>query len=144
MHAFGPQSIEKEDTYIRLDQDIASLLCELDKQVGKGNYSLFLTADHAATDVPQYLKNNKIPAGYYDSDSIVSSLNRYLASRYNVKDLIENMSNGQLFFDKEKIKAMQLNLNTVLEESKQKLLKEEDVFQVLMRTNFEKFDYNKI
>ncbi len=142
-HAFGPHSIEIEDTYIRLDQDIASLLCELDKQVGKGNYSLFLTADHAATDVPQYLKNNKIPAGYYDSDSIVSSLNRYLASRYNVKDLIENMSNGQLFFDKEKIKAMQLNLNTVLEESKQELLKEEGVFQVLLRTDLEKFEYTQ-
>ena len=142
-HAFGPNSIEIEDTYLRLDQDIASLLCELDKQVGKGNYSLFLTADHAATDVPQYLKNNKIPAGYYDSDSIVSSLNRYLASRYNVKDLIENMSNGQLFFDKEKIKAMQLNLNTVLEESKQELLKEEGVFQVLLRTDLEKFEYTQ-
>ncbi|MCM4152687.1 alkaline phosphatase family protein [Arenibacter sp. N53] len=142
-HAFGPHSIEIEDTYIRLDQDIASLLRKLDAQVGKGNYTFFLTADHAATDVPQYLKNNKIPAGYFDSDTIVSSLNMYLDARYNAKDLIENMSNGQLFFDKEKIEAMQLNFNTVLEESKQELLKIEGVFQVLLRTDLEKFEYTQ-
>ena len=81
-HAFGPNSIEIEDTYLRLDQDIASLLRKLDAQVGKGNYTLFLTADHAATDVPQYLINNKVPAGCHTSFNVCKQIiNRRVAEQ---------------------------------------------------------------
>ena len=41
-HAYGPNSVEIEDTYIKLDKQIAELLSALDKQVGKGNYIVFL------------------------------------------------------------------------------------------------------
>ena len=51
-HQFGPASKEIEDTYLRLDKDIADLLSFLDKQIGKNKYTVFLTADHAAVDVP--------------------------------------------------------------------------------------------
>lgn len=140
-HAFGPHSIEIEDTYLRLDQDIATLLNKLDAQVGKGNYTFFLTADHAATDAPQYLMNNKIPAGFYNTKNIVTQVNKQLAKSFNVEGLIENMSNGQLFFNMEKIKVNQLNFNIVLNESKKELLKIESVFQVLLRPDLEKFEY---
>ena len=43
----GPRSIELQDTYLRLDETIADFLAYLDKTVGKGNYLVFLTADHA-------------------------------------------------------------------------------------------------
>ena len=55
-HKFGPQSIEIEDTYLRLDKDIEKLINYLDTKVGKSNYTLFLTADHGAVHVPAYLK----------------------------------------------------------------------------------------
>ncbi len=61
----GPNSVEIEDAYIRLDKDIEDLLSDLDKKVGSGKYTVFLTADHAVSDVPQYLKDNKIPAGIF-------------------------------------------------------------------------------
>ncbi|MBI3883925.1 MAG: alkaline phosphatase family protein, partial [Sphingobacteriales bacterium] len=51
-HTFGPNSIEAEDTYLRLDRDIASFLQYLDGTIGKGNYLLFLTADHGVAHVP--------------------------------------------------------------------------------------------
>ena len=57
---------EIEDTYLRLDLDIAELISYLDNKMGKGNYTLFLTADHAVAPVPAYLKSLKIPAGYFD------------------------------------------------------------------------------
>ena len=65
-HQFGPASKEIEDTYLRLDKDIADLLSFLDKQIGKNKYTVFLTADHAAVDVPAYLQSLKIPAHYFD------------------------------------------------------------------------------
>ncbi|HSQ44280.1 MAG TPA: alkaline phosphatase family protein, partial [Ginsengibacter sp.] len=51
-HTFGPNSIEAEDSYLRLDRDIADFLRYLDAQLGKGNYLLFLTADHGVVNVP--------------------------------------------------------------------------------------------
>ena len=63
-------SKETQDTYIRLDKDIERLLISLDNEVGKGNYTLFLTADHGATEVPQYLIDNSIPAGYVNKKEL--------------------------------------------------------------------------
>ena len=62
-HNFGVNSKEIQDTYLRLDQDLARLLKNLDEKVGKGNYTLFLTADHGAVQVPAYLESLKIPGG---------------------------------------------------------------------------------
>jgi len=51
--------MELQDTYLRLDQTIAEFLTYLDKTVGKGNYLLFLTADHAGAENVNYLRDNK-------------------------------------------------------------------------------------
>ncbi len=40
-HAFGPNSVEIEDTYLRLDKDLEAFLIFLDNQVGKNNYTFF-------------------------------------------------------------------------------------------------------
>ncbi len=56
-HTFGPNSVEAEDIFLRLDQDIAHLLDFLDAKVGKGEYLVFLTADHGASQVPFFLFN---------------------------------------------------------------------------------------
>ena len=44
-HQFGVASKEIQDNYLRLDKDLADLFSFLDKEVGKNNYTLFLTAD---------------------------------------------------------------------------------------------------
>ncbi|RZM05314.1 MAG: alkaline phosphatase family protein, partial [Pedobacter sp.] len=46
-HTFGPNSIEIEDCYLRYDKELAAFLTYLDQKIGKGQYLLFLTADHA-------------------------------------------------------------------------------------------------
>ncbi|HET8810425.1 MAG TPA: alkaline phosphatase PafA [Flavobacteriaceae bacterium] len=98
-HNFGVNSKEVEDTYIRLDREIAKLLNVLDTKIGKGNYTLFLTADHGGIHVPAYLKTQQIPAGYFDSDSLETAVNNFLMKAYGVDGLVENLSNNQLFFD---------------------------------------------
>ena len=45
-HQYGPNSVEIEDTYLRLDRQLAAFFTWLDTRFGKGNYLLFLTADH--------------------------------------------------------------------------------------------------
>jgi predicted AlkP superfamily pyrophosphatase or phosphodiesterase len=76
-HQFAPHSVEIEDTYLRLDRDLGELIAYLDKEIGKENYVLFLTADHGAAENPEYLKSMKIPAGNFYPDNMERSLNDY-------------------------------------------------------------------
>jgi predicted AlkP superfamily pyrophosphatase or phosphodiesterase len=98
-HSTGPRSVEIQDMYLRLDKNIEDLLKTLDKEVGVGNYTFFLTADHAVVDVPQYLKDNKVPAGYFNEEYAAAKLNEYLATFYPGKQLVEKISNEQVFLN---------------------------------------------
>ncbi len=114
-HQFGPDSKEIEDTYIRLDRDLASFFKFLDEKVGKGNYTLFLTADHAVTQVPAYLESLKIPAGYFENKKFKTRLNSITESEFNLPldSIVENMSNNQLFLNKETLKKHDLQIEEV-------------------------------
>ncbi|MBL8002717.1 MAG: alkaline phosphatase family protein [Flavobacteriales bacterium] len=89
-HRMGPRAVELEDMYLRLDQELARLLNELDKRVGKGRYTVFLTADHGAVDVPQLLKDRKASAGYVDMYAVAKDVERELPAL---------VSGGQLMLD---------------------------------------------
>ncbi|MCD8404662.1 alkaline phosphatase family protein [Tenacibaculum dicentrarchi] len=112
-HQFGVASKEIEDTYLRLDKDLASLFQFLDAKVGKGNYTLFLTADHAAVQVPAYLQSVKIPANYFSYKKFTAFVNNITKKYFNSDALVENISNFQIFLDKNKIEALKLNKNEV-------------------------------
>ena len=103
-HNFGVNAKEIEDMYIRLDLNIAALLNYLDKNIGQGNYTIFFTADHGAVHVPNYLKDNKIPAGYFESKQFKQDVLNFIEAEFDSKDLIEGFSNNQIFFDYQKLK----------------------------------------
>jgi predicted AlkP superfamily pyrophosphatase or phosphodiesterase len=140
-HQFGVDSKEVEDTYIRLDKDIADFISYLNKNVGQGNYTLFLTADHAAVQVPAYLKSVKIPGTYIDSDAFKVFLKEKMMAHFNADDLIENFSNFQFFLDKEKIKALGLNVNEVAQILADEIITYDGILntvtaQTMQNTNF--------
>ncbi|MEZ4722318.1 MAG: alkaline phosphatase PafA [Flavobacteriales bacterium] len=105
-HSYGPQSIEIEDTYLRLDKEIALLLESLDNRVGEGEYLLFLTADHAAAQVPQYLKDHRIPVDYFDKGAFKTGLESALKEKFGVDDLLLSYSNQQVFLNHSAIKKL--------------------------------------
>lgn len=102
-HNFGIRSKELEDTYVRLDREIAMLLKTLDKEVGKGNYTLFLTADHGASDHPNYLKSKRLPGNFYNSKKIKNSLNNYLSMKFGLDNYISSIDKTQIYFSSAKI-----------------------------------------
>lgn len=114
-HQYGVNSVEIEDTYLRLDRDLSMLLKHLDQVVGKGAYTVFLTADHGAVQVPNYLKSQKIPAGYFDGKAFKAELEKALVAKYKTEQLIKNISNNQIFLDREKIKTLNEDLDDVQE-----------------------------
>lgn len=109
-HFFGANSKEIQDTYVRLDADLKRFFNTLDKKVGKGEYTVFLTADHGAIEVPAYLKSQKIPAGYIAFDSIKSKFNEFLKYRFGTTDIIKNFSNNQYFLDHKVINNLDIEV----------------------------------
>lgn len=95
-HRFGPNALEIEDMYLRLDKDLADFFLTLDKKLGKGNYTVFLTADHGASHNPGFLIDNKLPGGYWQSGATLKALNQYLEEKHKAKNLVLSLSNYQV------------------------------------------------
>lgn len=125
-HAFGPQSVEIQDIYLRLDRDLANLFHFLDAEVGKGEYLVFLTADHAAAENVRYMQDRRMPADYYTSSGAGKILMDAITSQYGNGEWIESGSNGQVFLNHELLKnkkieaeeMRQLIARTLIEEVK--------------------------
>ncbi len=129
-HKYGVNSKEIQDTYVRLDRDLARLFKALDKKVGINEYTVFLTADHAAIHVPAYLKDQKIPAGYMDGGELVTKFQDFLKYKYGTTDLVKNTSNYQMFLDHDVIKNLDLHIGDVQSDLAQELLNYNDIDKV--------------
>ncbi|MGB5553400.1 MAG: alkaline phosphatase PafA [Flavobacteriaceae bacterium] len=129
-HKYGVNSKEVQDVYLRLDEDLKRLFSALDKKVGKDEYTVFLTADHAAIDVPAYLKDQKIPAGYFNDEEMTAKLNEFLNYKFGTVDLIKDISNYQLFFDHDIIKNLDMEVAEVQELLAEELLTYENIERV--------------
>ena len=55
-HQYGPYSLEVQDITFRTDQLLAQFVEQLDEQVGEGNWTLALTADHGVAPLPEFLE----------------------------------------------------------------------------------------
>lgn len=100
-HEFGPNSIEMEDSYLRLDTDIAAFLNYLDQNIGKDQYIVFLTSDHGVAHIPGFLNDNKIPAGTYRDADVQKQLNEVIEQHFNLKNAISAIINYEVYFNDE-------------------------------------------
>lgn len=105
-HQYGPNSIEAEDTYLRLDKDLEAFFNYLDQTIGKGNYLFFLSADHGAAHVPGFMAENKLPGGLFSDGQIIKSLNATIEETFKVKKAIITSTNSQIYLDHEAIDAV--------------------------------------
>lgn len=128
-HAFGPNSIELEDTYLRLDQDIAHLLNTLEKKFGN-EVLVFLTADHGAANVPLYLESIKLPGGYSNETTLRKQVEKFMTDQYGEGDWILNVSNDQVFLNRPVIQTKKLDLNAIQQELRGYLLSLDHVADV--------------
>ena len=129
-HKFGVNSKEVQDAYIWLDRDLENLFNTLDSEVGRGAYTVFLTSDHGAVHVPAFLTDQKIPSGYTSSSGLLTQLNSFLRLRYGNTELIENISNNQIFLNRDLIKNLDMDLAKVQEEIALETLAYPSVYQV--------------
>ncbi len=95
-HSFGPNSIETEDTYLRLDKDLGDFLSYLDAKIGKGQYTVFLSADHGVAHVPAFMKENKLPGGTFSEGDAMKQMNTSLKEKFGVDKLVVAVMNYQV------------------------------------------------
>ena len=79
-HAFGPNSWEQMDDYIKLDSVLGNLFSFLDNQIGKNNYTVFLTADHGAANSVGFSKMHNLPGDVFSETSYLNAINQLLYS----------------------------------------------------------------
>ena len=102
-HAFGPNSIEIEDTYLRLDIDIAEFLQFLDSRLGKENYLLFLSADHGVAHVPGFLQEHNIPGGVLNQSTLLNEINGMLEKKFSLKNGVLSVQNYEVYLNSNEI-----------------------------------------
>ena len=114
-HNFGVFSLETEDTYLRLDLEIKRLLDYLDNKIGKNNYSLFLTADHGALEVPAYLNSKGVKAMSVNKYKFIKSVSKYLDETFGSKKIIEHSVNNNIYINYKEVRSLDLNMDAVKE-----------------------------
>ncbi|MFD3393504.1 alkaline phosphatase PafA [Aquirufa sp. OSTEICH-129V] len=143
-HSFGPQSIELEDTYLRLDQDIAEILTYLDKNYGKDQVLVFLTADHAVAEVPGYLNSHKMPGGVFDRVKAMSDIKKATQEAFGQTDLIIGEDNSQLYFNKAVLSKMNIDREKLIQVVKQSLKKQAGFQELVDLHNIEASTLNNL
>lgn len=114
-HRFGPRSVEIEDTYLRLDKEIAHLIDFIENEIGKENVLIFLTADHGVADNPQYLADINMNGGQFKQYYALSLLKTYLNATYGEAEWVLGYSNQQIFLNRNLIEDAKLSLKEVQE-----------------------------
>ena len=85
---------------MELDRQLADFLQTLDAKVGRGNYLLFLTADHGAVHNPNFLKEHKIPAAGVETGKMAKAANEYLQQALGVAGkVVLQISGGRVTLD---------------------------------------------
>jgi arylsulfatase A-like enzyme len=81
----------------------------LDVKVGKGSYTVFLTADHGAAYNSNFLIDNKLPAGFWNSGAVLRDLNALLEEKYKEKNVVTSFSNMQVHLNNRQIATGKLD-----------------------------------
>lgn len=139
-HQFGIHAMETQDCYLRLDELIGDFIDYLDSTVGKGNYLVFLTADHGGAPTPSYTMKNKASAGYWKSDSLEFFIEKGLQEKYGPGDWVLNESNQNIFLNRPLIKEKNIDLLEIQDEVLQMTLQFPEVHMSFTSSDLLKFD----
>ena len=127
---FGPHSLEVEDMTYRTDLLIGEFLESLDQRIGAGKWTLFLTADHGVTPIPEYTALQGVPAkrnpmGQLSqlATQIETQLTRRFGAPRNNALYLETLNANQLFLERRSLPDEQEKKREIREFVRDLLLK---------------------
>jgi hypothetical protein len=83
-HQYGPDSQEVLDVTLRADLIVRDLLAALDRQVGKGNYLLALSADHGICPLPEVSAAEGKDAKRIEAVSFGGKALKFMVAKYGL------------------------------------------------------------
>lgn len=101
---------EIEDAFVRLDQDIASLLNAIDISVGLNNTLIVLTAPPAE---PENITHERLPHSEFNNERALALLNSYLMAIYGQGQWVNRYQNRQIYLNHTLIDNMSIPLNEI-------------------------------
>ena len=113
-HKWATRGEHTDGAYLQLDRDLARLLKALDEQVGKGNYLLFLTADHGGAHNYQFMQDHRLPAGRWLDPDMRNGVEQAVAKRFgNTRPVVADELDYRYFLNRKAIAEQQLDYEQV-------------------------------
>lgn len=120
-HSYGTRGEKTDEIYMTLDSELKVLFDALDQRIGKGNYLLFLTADHAGCHNAKFMNDHKMPGGVYKQSAMKNTLNQFYAEKYGIDRVISDFFQNQVFLNRQAIEKKGLKFADVCKEVANKL-----------------------
>lgn len=95
---YGSGSVEVEDGYYRLDQDLAALLEFLDTHVGRERLLVVLTSDHGASD--PVVEPSKTPCGFFNNSQFMAIISGFLGAQLGPEEWVLKFENRQVYLNR--------------------------------------------
>ncbi len=98
-HTYGTRGQMNHDVFMELDKQLALFMNKLDEKVGKGQWLLFLSADHGASHNHNLLKQRRMAAGGLDFDKNFKPVEAALEKELGFAPVIKKESNGWVYIN---------------------------------------------
>ena len=135
-HTYSTRGRENYEVYMQLDKELAHFFNELDKRVGRGNYLLFLTADHGAAHNPNFMKEHNQPAGGWDAGLARKSINKAVEDELGVSNVVKAIYDYRIYLNDSIIESNDIDKNQVKEIALDVLKQDKDLILAV--------DYDKV
>lgn len=114
--------MEMQDTYVRLDANLAELLDIIDRRVGLTNTLFYITSTGYTDAQPLDDSHYRIPTGEFHIKRCAALLNLYLAAIYGEGQYVEAYHEHEIYLNHKLIEQKHLNLTEVQERASEFLV----------------------
>lgn len=114
-HYYGTHSPKVDSIYWQLDREIAHFIEVLDSRIGRGNYLLFLSADHGGTHSYQRMTAHGLPSACWHNPDALKEANSVLQQQFGVDRLIKEEMEYTFYLNREAIDSARLDYDKVMQ-----------------------------
>lgn len=138
-HTYGSHSPKVDSIYWQLDRELAHFIDVLDQRIGRGNYLLFLTADHGGTHSYPRMTDHGLPSGAMQNSNAVTVANEQLEKQFGVKQLIRESKGYTYYINHAVIDSAGLDVDVVKKAACKALAQQEEIEWAVDVTNIESY-----
>jgi len=109
----GDYTLEIQDTYTRLDKEIAALLDQVEKSPGLQNTFIFITSTGYFNSNATYPATLKVTPETFYPKRCEALLNMYLMAIYGKEQWVEKYHNQQIYLNRKLIENKHINLEEI-------------------------------